>query len=72
MLYDQVKRNKKSQILQREFAKITALKYDWEMFVGNYVKAYNFALGKNKKYINESIEQKKKENNTPNKISTNK
>ena len=72
MLYDQVKRNKKSQILQREFAKITALKYDWEMFVGNYVKAYNFALGKNKKYINESIEQEKKENNTPNKISTNK
>lgn len=43
-LYDQVKLNKKSQALQREFSKITALKYDWESFVNNYLNAYEFAL----------------------------
>lgn len=47
LLYDQLNRNKKSQILQREFAKITALKYDWKSLVKNYIKAYNIALKKN-------------------------
>ena len=49
LLYDQLKRNQKSQILQREFAKVTALKYDWKIFVDNYIKAYEIALNKNSK-----------------------
>jgi phosphorylase/glycogen(starch) synthase len=57
MLYDQVTRNQKSQILQREFAKLTSLKYDWEIFVSNYIKAYNLALGENKKFISELIKK---------------
>jgi len=46
MLYDQTTRNKKSQTLQREFAKLTALKFDWNKYIKNYIKAYEFALSK--------------------------
>ena len=45
-MYKVMHENEKNSLFQREIAKWLDLKYDWSKFKKNYIKAYEFALGK--------------------------
>lgn len=45
-MFEFTKFNKKELLFQKEIAKLLALKYDWKLLYGNYIKLYEIAVSK--------------------------